>query len=199
MQIPLVLNKFEKESLVIKLLNEGRTFRQIATEVHISFKDIGVIARKLNGETEVHAQVLPVKSPETQALILFAEGKSQIDVAIELDISSRNVTKIYKEFLRMNRMHLIVGIYEQIKDDLRLFLKLYFAMKDNGMGIEQFVHAIEHIEQLPYIKKYLENLKAEIRILLQQKSAVSNQVYLQNRSLSCFRSQTFLAIFSKFI
>ena len=59
MQIPLVLNKFEKESLAIKLLNEGRTFRQIATEVHISFKDIGVIARKLNGETEVHAQVLP--------------------------------------------------------------------------------------------------------------------------------------------
>jgi len=47
-----MLNKFEKEELVIKLLNEGKTIRQIAAEAHISFSDIGAIARKSKGETE---------------------------------------------------------------------------------------------------------------------------------------------------
>ena len=48
----MMLNKFEKEELVIKLLNEGKTLKRIAAEVHISFKDIGKVSRKLRGETK---------------------------------------------------------------------------------------------------------------------------------------------------
>jgi hypothetical protein len=36
----LVLNKQDKEQLVIKLYQEGRTMRQIAHEAHASFTDI---------------------------------------------------------------------------------------------------------------------------------------------------------------
>lgn len=104
----LMLNKNEKEEMVIKLLDQGRTIRQIAAEAHISFKDIGVIARKLKGENEVSSSP---KSLETQALSLFAEGKSQIDVIIALDLSSRKVTQIYKEFLRLNMMQKFVNLY----------------------------------------------------------------------------------------
>ena len=86
-----MLNKFEKEELVVKLLNEGRTIRQIAAEAHISFKDIGLITRKLNGDVKKPSSL---KSIETQALFLFAEGKSQIDVATELDISYLLIMKM---------------------------------------------------------------------------------------------------------
>ena len=47
-----MLNKFEKEHLVIKLLTEGMTTREIAKEVHISFRQIGGITSKLKGETK---------------------------------------------------------------------------------------------------------------------------------------------------
>jgi len=63
-----MINKFEKEALVIKLLNEGKTIKQIATEAHISFKDIGGISRKLRGETEDSSSP---KSLETLLVTLF--------------------------------------------------------------------------------------------------------------------------------
>jgi hypothetical protein len=49
-----LLNKKEKEELVVKLSQENKTIRQIAEVVHMSFKDIGTIIRRIdclaNGE-----------------------------------------------------------------------------------------------------------------------------------------------------
>ena len=36
----ILLNKFEKEKRVIELHKEGKTIRDIAKEVHMSFRDI---------------------------------------------------------------------------------------------------------------------------------------------------------------
>ena len=41
----ILLNKFEKEKRVIELHLEGKTIRDIAKEVHMSFKDIGRIIK----------------------------------------------------------------------------------------------------------------------------------------------------------
>ncbi len=46
----MILSKKEKEELVIKLLNEGKTTRQIARLAHASLRDIGLIARKVRGD-----------------------------------------------------------------------------------------------------------------------------------------------------
>ena len=43
-------------------------------------------ARKLKRETEIQQESSTPKSLETQALILLAEGRNQVDVAIALDI-----------------------------------------------------------------------------------------------------------------
>jgi hypothetical protein len=47
-----VLNKQEKEKLVIRLHREGKTFREIAHIGHLSFTDIGKIIRKINGQKD---------------------------------------------------------------------------------------------------------------------------------------------------
>ena len=47
-----VLNKYDKEQLVIKLHKAGKTIRDIAQAVHISFTDIGKIIRKINGQKD---------------------------------------------------------------------------------------------------------------------------------------------------
>ena len=46
-----ILNKKEKEELVVKLHQENKTIRQIAEIVHMSFKDIGAIIRRIDGQT----------------------------------------------------------------------------------------------------------------------------------------------------
>jgi hypothetical protein len=44
-----VLNRQDKEELVIRLHQEGKTIRQIAAAAHLSFTDIGSIIRKIDG------------------------------------------------------------------------------------------------------------------------------------------------------
>ena len=45
-----ILNKKEKEELVVKLHQENKTIRQIAEIVHMIFKDIGSIIRRIDGQ-----------------------------------------------------------------------------------------------------------------------------------------------------
>jgi hypothetical protein len=59
-----VLNKQEKEELVFRLHKEGKTIREIAHIVHLSFTDIGKIIRKLNGQNNNDGIDLKDKSIE---------------------------------------------------------------------------------------------------------------------------------------
>ena len=45
-----LLNKHQKKDLVIELYNQGKTRRQIAEIVHMSFKDIADIINEYTGE-----------------------------------------------------------------------------------------------------------------------------------------------------
>ena len=90
-----ILNKKEKEELVVKLHQENKTIRQIAEIVHMSFKDIGAIIRRIDGRADNDADTnISNKSKESKALWLFKNGKKPIEVAIELD----EVTELQNEY-----------------------------------------------------------------------------------------------------
>ena len=78
-----VLNRRDKEQLVIKLHQEGKTIREIASAAHLSFGDIGTVIRKIDGKDgDIETKDLNDKSPDTKVLWLFANGEKPIDVAI---------------------------------------------------------------------------------------------------------------------
>jgi cytidylate kinase len=78
-----MLTRQEKERLVIELYNQGRTIRDIAREVRMSFRDIGLILKKASGEKEEKQdKEQSLISPSSQAYQLFSEGKAPIEVAI---------------------------------------------------------------------------------------------------------------------
>ena len=68
--LQVVLNKQEKEELVIRLHKEGKTIREIAHAVHVSFTDIGKIIREIDGQNDKTKDVKN-KSRDTQVLYLF--------------------------------------------------------------------------------------------------------------------------------
>ena len=47
-----VLNKKDKEQLVIKLYQEGKSIREIARQAHLSFGSIGKIIRTINSSDD---------------------------------------------------------------------------------------------------------------------------------------------------
>jgi transposase len=58
------LNKFEKEKRVIELHNQGKTIREIAREVHMSFRDISNLIKAYE---------------KTQAAVALKEKQSKND------------------------------------------------------------------------------------------------------------------------
>jgi hypothetical protein len=108
------MNRSEKEQYVIQLYKENKTTREIAKLTHMSFRDIGIIKKKV--ELEAHGETGPSeedddiksKSETTQAIKLFSEFKSPVDVIIALDLPANQVLevtnkrKIYEGFLTMD-------------------------------------------------------------------------------------------------
>jgi hypothetical protein len=75
------MTREEREEYVIRLYKEGRTVREIAELVHMSFRDIGAITNKVKLQSERErgyaAEDTQPKSPESRAFKMFSEGKSR--------------------------------------------------------------------------------------------------------------------------
>ena len=139
-----VLNRRDKEQLVIELHRQGKTIREIASAAHLSFTDNGSIIRRIDGQKvdDVEAKDLKNKSPETKALFLFSTGKKPIDVAIELGLSASAVHDIQEEYWALNDLHDLAFVYDEIKAFLPSFLKLFHCLKKNKMLGEKHISKI---------------------------------------------------------
>lgn len=104
-----LLNKHQKKALVIQLYKQGKTRRQIAEVVHMSFKDIADIINEYTGEDK---QVKSEKSKNSHAFELFLQGKQSVEVAIELDMSADQVEELHVQFWRLSKI-----------DDLEILLR----------------------------------------------------------------------------
>jgi len=85
----MVLSKNQKKKL-IKLDNEGKTTREIASEAIMSLRDIAIIIREINNEPE------PLKSPRASAYQMFSDGQNPTQVSIDLDIKYDEVIETWK-------------------------------------------------------------------------------------------------------
>jgi hypothetical protein len=66
----------EREQCVIDPYKQGKSIRDIAQEVHMSFSDMGAIIRKVTGDNRPkNHEVTTQSSKDTQAFKLFLEGK----------------------------------------------------------------------------------------------------------------------------
>jgi hypothetical protein len=138
-----MLNKQEKEKLVIMLHKEGKTIRQIASEAHISFTDIGKIIRKINGDNdEILSDEMRGKSKSAQAMNLFLHGKRPIEVAIELDLSASEIEDMQQDFWVLNGIDELALVYLEIKNHLDLFLNLFHIMKKNKLINQKDIRTI---------------------------------------------------------
>jgi hypothetical protein len=122
--LQVVLNKKEKEQLVIKLHEEGKTIREIAAAAHMSFTNIGAIIRKIDGQDD-ETKDLKNKSKETRALHLFLHGKRPVDVAIELDLSSSEVEDIELEYWVLTQLDELALVYLEVKITLHYFFDYF--------------------------------------------------------------------------
>src|SRR5215218_4170207 len=117
----------DKEKLVIDLLKKGHTTREIAKIAHVSFSYIKKIRQKLTGEVDEENGDPKNKtlSLHSRAFKLFLEGKTLVDVAIELDSPRQEVIGIFNDFLMLKNMHKVATILKEYLNELAPFLRLF--------------------------------------------------------------------------
>ena len=180
-----VLNRRDKEQLVIELHRQGKTIREIASSAHLSFTDIGKIIRKIDDRDDDNVN-LKNKSKNTQALFLFSKGKKPIEVAIELDLSTSEVHEMQEEFWALNDLHELTFVYNEIKTFLPSFLKLFHCLKERHMLNEK--HIIKFLRNANYdlsdLTSRVQCLSDDIINLEGQKRNLMNKLILWNAQLS---------------
>jgi hypothetical protein len=149
------MNLEEKKNLLLQLHQDGKTQREIAKTVHMSVRDISKIIRKLEGIPEE-------KSIETQALELFYQGKKPIEVAVELNLNARKISKLYTDYLKLDGFHKLVSIYEEINSNLSLFLKLYYVIVQNNIKPSEIVNIVKNSNELATLKTAIQTKRNEL-------------------------------------
>jgi transposase len=122
------LNKHQKKALVVGLYNEGKTRRQIAEVVHMSFKDIADIINEYTGE-DIQVNK-PEKSKDARAFELFLQGKQSVEVAIELDMPADQVEELHVQYWRLSKLDNLEILYHEVEYSLSLLLRLHNLLKD---------------------------------------------------------------------
>jgi hypothetical protein len=177
------LNKKEKEQLVIKLREESKTIRQIASAAHMSFSDIKKIIERIDGNTG--DTDLRSKSKATQAMSLFKTGKKPIDVAIELDLPESEVNDLQQESWALKELYDLAFVYMEIKNYLPSFLQLFNLRKKNRMLSKQYILKILRYANydLPSLENELRKLRSEIIELEFKKKDSEDTLRLQSAQL----------------
>jgi transposase len=177
--LQVILNKKDKEELVVKLYQDGKSIREIAKQAHLSFGTIGKIIKRLNGveNNETISSDMNNKSKATQALNLFLQGKRPVDVAIELDLPSIEVEDILQEFWVLNNLDELALVYLEIKNNLDLFLRLFHELKKSKRTKQKDIKTIlKYAADLPSLENKFRSLANTVLDLEIKKKELSNQL-----------------------
>jgi hypothetical protein len=157
------------------------SIREIARQAHLSFGSIGKIIRTINSGDDNCSS----KSKSTKALHLFKSGKKPIDVAIELDMSASEVEEIQQEYWALNQLHELGFLFNEIKNYLPSFIKLFNLLKRNKMlddgYITKFLRYANY--DLPTLESKIQNLTGDVIELEWKKKDLNNTVTLWNAQL----------------
>jgi hypothetical protein len=185
-----ILNKFEKEQKVIHLHHkEGKTLKEIAIEVHMSFRDISRIIKKYERKKELQAKreegnkTNQPKKPSisSQAFILFKEGKQIDEVKVLLDISYKLAIGYWSAYLESIRMFEAFEFYQENSYDMPTFLRINNFLKLNNVYGKDIVNVLRTANSVINLNQTILNLKGEIEKLKQTKYNYSlNQNTMKN-------------------
>lgn len=204
-KLKMVPTRQEKEKLILDLYNQGKTYQQIASIARVSVRDIKPVLEKAEKERERELGITTQEGKEndsnnhqpqkssvaSQAYRLFSEGKSPLQVAVELNLREAEATKYYREHWKLKQLYNLNLIYEDIKNDIFPLAKLYRRIKIVGIRTEQAVNLIKMAKyDLPVIEQKYQRIKKEVNTLEFRKSKeyrtlqnLQDQISVANRML----------------
>ena len=159
---------------MIELHLQGKTIREIAKEVHMSFRDISNIIKayekkaRLQGtkkEEQENNQKIRKVSLSSQAFILYQEGKKPSEVKVLLDIPFKKTMVYWSQYLKSIRMFESFEFYQEFSYDIPTFLSINNFIKRNNISGNNIVNVLRASTDIINLNQTITNLKAEINRL----------------------------------
>jgi hypothetical protein len=135
----MVLNREEKEKMVLDLYyNKGYTYKQLTRELRMSPNQIREIIKRHEEKNDAIANKKKMLSLSSQAYKLFSEGKSNVQVAIKLDLPQEQITQFRLEYWRLQNQNSLESLYMLTNGKVSVLWKIYKElMVIGGMSIEE--------------------------------------------------------------
>ena len=162
MEFP-ILNKFEKQDLVIKLHKEGKTYREIAHIARVLVRDIKPILKteqKL-GTNKRKEKKNQTKKPSisSQTFILFKEGKKIDEAKVLLDIPFKLAIRYWKQYLKSIGMFEAFEFYQDHGYDIPTLLSINTFMKRNNISGNDVVNVLREANDVINLTRIISILK----------------------------------------
>ena len=135
----------DKEKLVLDLYyNKDRTYRDIAKELRMSPNQIRDVIKRNEEKNNAIANKRKELSLSSKAYKLFLKGKTNVEVAINLDIHQAQMTQFRLEYQRMQEQDSFETLYKVTKDHLTPLWILYQELViKKGMSYEKVANAFK--------------------------------------------------------
>jgi chromosome segregation ATPase len=107
-------------------------------------------------------------------------------VATTLNLREPEVTKLYREYWKLQGSHKLNLVYEEIgEDNIEDFVEFYNRAKERGMGRMHMVKALAIADKdLPYLEEKCELLKIENNDLESKKQQLNNELHTLNDKIA---------------
>jgi hypothetical protein len=177
-KITLTISEERKRRVIDLYYNQGKTTREIAKIERMSIRDISAIIKEEEARRQKYRYQQQQEELSSKAYKLFSEGKTLVQVAIILNLREPEVTKLYKEYCKLNRRDILNLIDKETNGKLGIFLKLYKQLiKKKAMTIEQVGNIVEiAIHKLPHMESLYKQLKDEVDKLQYIRQGLLNDI-----------------------
>ncbi|MFZ0326099.1 MAG: hypothetical protein WAL66_02240, partial [Nitrososphaeraceae archaeon] len=189
-----VLSRKEREELVLELyFKQNKTYPQIAKIARMSPRDIKPIIDKacLEKERKDH------KSLAVQAYELFSNGKTPLQVTIDLNIGEAQATQHYAEYLRLVQLDDVTQLCLDLKGDIANFVFLCKQAKAAKIGGQQVINILKiannYLPSVQYMYEALQkqnsNLESNISTATRELQFLTDQISFMSNKLDELRKE----------
>ena len=178
----------EKRRIIDLHFNQGKTIREVSRLMGKSSHDITPVTKEhkmqlaqnyalANGEQSDVVRCEQNKViPNVKAYALFDEGKNPLEVAGKLNLPGPQVQEFYVEYWHLRRMHKLVTIYQEIRDSMSYFLKLFRLGKEKGVTPEQIMKLVQMADNIHKLQDKLQQLQSEISNISKSKTIAKDKL-----------------------
>ena len=160
-----ILTQEQKKDLVLKLLEEEYTYREIQKIAHVSPAFITKVKKELLGEDYVFKNQPTKISKNTQAISLISNGKKPMEIALTLNLDSNGVNKAYSDYFRLNNLDKFADLINpENSEKFNLLLMVTDILKHKGItdtdSISEILTKIKNLENLQEQTKHTRSVKS---------------------------------------